>query len=237
MVRITAEQFAQSSLPRHQEPVRLGVPLGCGVASDVEPLALFDSIGRPQPVQTRVLDRWHDGSIRWLLLDFLADHDGTSPTEYELRVAAAGAGRPAVVGQLRIDEQGGGFVVNTGAAQFRLLPGTRFPFDDAQVGGVSVLDVSRSGFQLLDSTSRPCVVTTETIRVEESGALRAGIRIDATIGAPGGERILELTARLDFFAGSASVRIALTLRNPRRAMHPGGFWELGDRSSVSIRDA
>jgi hypothetical protein len=237
VVRLIAERSGRSSFPRRREPIRLGVPLGPGVAINGDRLALFASDGRPQPLQTRVLDRWHDGSIRWLLVDSLADHGGTSPAEYELRFAEAGAGEPPVAGPLRIDEQGGGLVVDTGAAWFRLLPAGVFPFEEVLIGSASVLDASRSGFQFLDSTNRPCVVTTETIRVEESGALRAGVRVDAAVGTPGGERLLELTARLDFFAASACVRVALTLRNPRRAMHPGGFWELGDRGSVSIRDA
>src|SRR5215203_687693 len=90
--RIIVAGSGRSSIPRREEPVRLGVPLGCGVASDADLLALFASNGRPRPLQTRVLDRWHDGSIRWLLLDFLADHDAASPAEYELRFAAAGEG-------------------------------------------------------------------------------------------------------------------------------------------------
>jgi len=237
VVRITVARPGPSLFPRRQEPVRLGVPLGSGVAIDADRLALFASSGRPQPVQTRVLDRWHDGSIRWLLLDFVADHDGTSPAEYELRFAEAGAGGPSIAGPLRVDEQGGGVLVDTGAARFRLLPASGFPFEEVLIDGASALDPSRSGFQLLDSTNRPCAVTIEAIRVEESGALRAGVRVDAAIGVPGGERLLELKARLDFFSGSTVVRVALTLRNPRRAMHTGGFWELGDRGSVSIRDA
>ena len=142
-VRITVARSNRSGFPRSREPVRLGVPLSCGVVIDADHLALFASSGQPQPLQTRVLDRWHDGSIRWLLLDFLADHDGVSPAEYELRFAAAGGVRPPVVGQLRIDEQGSGFVVDTGAARFGLLPGNRFPFDNVLTGGVSVLDASR----------------------------------------------------------------------------------------------
>src|SRR5581483_11543848 len=40
-----------------------------------------------------------------------------------------------------------------------------------------------------------------------------------------------------FFAGSATVHVDLTVRNPRRAAHPGGFWELGDAGSVLIEEA
>ena len=44
-------------------------------------------------------------------------------------------------------------------------------------------------------------------------------------------------AATSFFAGSATVRFDVTLRNPRRAEHPGGLWDLGDPGSVYVRDA
>ncbi len=49
--------------------------------------------------------------------------------------------------------------------------------------------------------------------------------------------LLDVVARLHFFAGLPAVRVEVTLRNPRRAVHRGGFWELGDEGSVFLRDA
>src|SRR5262249_22931554 len=45
---------------------------------------------------------------------------------------------------------------------------------------------------------------------------------------------VDFEARLHFVAGSAAVRIELTLRNSRRAAHPGGLWDLGDAGSVDV---
>jgi hypothetical protein len=42
---------------------------------------------------------------------------------------------------------------------------------------------------------------------------------------------------MHFVAGSATVRVDVTLRNPQRADHPGGFWELGDPGSLYLREA
>jgi hypothetical protein len=41
---------------------------------------------------------------------------------------------------------------------------------------------------------------------------------------------------VSFFAGLRTVRVEVTLHNPRRAQHPGGYWELGDPGSVFLRD-
>ena len=46
-----------------------------------------------------------------------------------------------------------------------------------------------------------------------------------------------LVTRLHFYAGSGAVRVELTLRNPRRAAHRHGYWDLGDPGSIRLRKA
>ena len=50
------------------------------------------------------------------------------------------------------------------------------------------------------------------------------------------DEFLEMELRAHFFAGLAAVRLLVTLRNPRAAVHPGGFWDLGDPGSIFVRD-
>ena len=59
-----------SGVARSSWPVTSGIPLGRGALRDPDRVALFDGQGKPLPLQTEVLTRWPDGSIRWLLLDF-----------------------------------------------------------------------------------------------------------------------------------------------------------------------
>ena len=73
--------------PRRDEPIRIGVPLAHGRLLDPNRLKLWDASGHPRPIVGRILDRWSDGSIRWLLLDFQADHDGRDDDQaYELHL-------------------------------------------------------------------------------------------------------------------------------------------------------
>src|SRR6516164_7255920 len=66
---------------RRGEPVSCGIPWPQGVLTDPARLWLSDSRGQAAVLQTRVLDRWPDGSVRWLLLDWLAtDLGGTTAT-------------------------------------------------------------------------------------------------------------------------------------------------------------
>jgi hypothetical protein len=59
--------------PTGRGPVTCGVPFPRGMLTDPATLALTDSHGRPVPLQTRTLNAWSDGSVRWLLLDWRAE--------------------------------------------------------------------------------------------------------------------------------------------------------------------
>ena len=73
------------------------------------------------------------------------------------------------------------------------------------------------------------------VAVEERGHVRTTIRVEGAIG-PSRRPQLLMVGRLQFLAGSSAVRVALTVRNPRRSRHQGGIWELGDRGSIYLRD-
>ena len=47
--------------------------VGQGALADPQAVALVGDDGRQEPLQTEVLARWPDGSIRWLLVDFQVD--------------------------------------------------------------------------------------------------------------------------------------------------------------------
>jgi hypothetical protein len=186
-------------------------------------------------VQTRVLDRWPDGSVRWLLLDWQASVEGEAT--YRLRLAAEGESAPPGAGGLRASEQAGVVTVDTGAAQFQLRAAGPFPFAAATVGGGRAIDEARTRFTVEDDAGVVHEPRVGAVRLEESGPVRAAVRLEGEVEAAGREPLVRFVARLHFFAGAATVRFDLTLHNPRRAEHPGGLWDLGDPGSVYIRDA
>ncbi|HMP17900.1 MAG TPA: hypothetical protein PKD72_12810, partial [Gemmatales bacterium] len=67
---------APAPLHRQQEPVTLGIPFPAGALQHPEHLHLVHPSGKEIALQTAVLDRWKDGSIRWLLADFQAELAG-----------------------------------------------------------------------------------------------------------------------------------------------------------------
>jgi hypothetical protein len=127
--------------------------------------------------------------------------------------------------------------IDTGAARFRLRVGGPFPFESVTVSGVASLDPERSGFTVEDGDGRTYRPRLDALLVEEAGPLRTCVRLDGLLVGDRVEPLGEFTARLHFFAGSATVRFHITIRNPRKADHPGGIWVLGSGGSVYLRDA
>lgn len=59
-----------SNRPLAAYPVTYGIPLPDGRLTETTRLGLRFACGTHLPVQTRVLETWPDGSVKWLLLDF-----------------------------------------------------------------------------------------------------------------------------------------------------------------------
>lgn len=107
----------------------------------------------------------------------------------------------------------------------------------APTGGTEAIDIARTRFIVEDQAGVQYHPVIETVEVEEPGPERVLVCLRGRLVGTDRKSLGDLIARLHFFAGSAVVRFDLTIRNPRRAEHPGGLWDLGDRGSVFLRDA
>ncbi len=223
-----AVDHAPDERVRRAEPITFGVPLPRGAVKDGAKWTCASSVA-----QVRTLDRWTDGSARWVLVDARADLDGRDVQELTLEAREDGEKSGDVV---TLSQSGAGVLVDTGAARFLLRPGGRFPFDAVEVGGQAVLDPAGSGLVVIDAQQAAHAAEIRSVEIEERGPLRSVVRIAGSVAAGGGRR-LNLLARAHFFAGLPTVRLFVTLTNPERASHPGGFWDLGDPGSVLIKDA
>jgi hypothetical protein len=183
-----------------------------------------------------VLDRWADGSARWVLLDWQATVRGA--TRYRLSLAAEGEPKPSPPPvSVRATFEGGKAIVDTGTAQFRVSTGGPFPFESVLRNGSAALDAERSTFRVEDEAGRVYRPRLDQVYVEEDGPVRASLRLEGEFVLAGVEPLGDFIAHLHFFAGSATVRFVFTIRNPRKADHPGGLWDLGNGGSIYLRDA
>ena len=220
---------------RSAEPLTCGIPWPQSLLPAISYLRMHDEQERLIPLQSRPLDLWPDGSPRWVLLDWQAqvknstihrlswsnDQDPTAPPEQSISLS----------------KEENVHTVKTGAAAFQMRVGAHFPLECVQQVGERNSAPWHVSMRIEDDKRRIFEPMTNRIEVEEIGALRSVVRASGHMVCPGHEPIVEFVTRFHFFAGSATVRLHLTYRNPRKADHPGGMWDLGSKGSVYIRDA
>jgi hypothetical protein len=215
-----------------REPITVGMPFPRGSLRDVSALALVDGDNRNVSLDAAVTERWADGSVRWALLDFQAS--GTSDTPARYRLEMNGSVRPDAPHPMRVAVTPALVDVRTGPARFIMRTGGTAIFDEVFVGShaprrhVGTLVVT-------DRAGRDWPLRIERIRCEHEGRLRSTVALEGHAG-PRLQPLVDLSVRIQFFAGTGAVRLAVTLSNPRRARHRGGIWELGDEGSVHLQD-
>jgi hypothetical protein len=233
MVDVLVSVPVDALFPRRAEPVRFGVPFAEGALPADRALTLRGPDGSLTLLQTRVLDRWADGSCRWVLLDFLADHDGgDQPATYRLEPSA---GQPPLTGPRAVAMAAAdGVVVETGSLTCTVAASGETLFRHLLVDGDEAVDVLRTALTV-EAEDGAYVYSTTGAEIEESGPVRVIVRVDGTARSSEGRLVL-VTTRLHFFAGSRVAKMDLALHNPERATHPGGIWELGEATSIQLRD-
>ena len=227
-----------AAAPRQREPITCGVPWPRGVLHDPGTITLVDGSGRRLPVQTRTLDRWSDGSVRWLLVDWQADVQQGSCYLLERRrqgredplIAPECPVVPTLVEDAECSVLTGALemTIRRGSDVFLTLEAPRDPAGEPRVCAIEL--------QAEDDHQTRYRARIDRLELEDSGPLRASVRAWGAMLDSRGRHLVDLLARIETFAGSPVVRIQLTVRNPRPAGHPHGKWGLGSRGSVYFRD-
>lgn len=215
------------------EPVRVGLPVARGDYDGRDRLVVAGPDGQPLPTQTRVLDRWSDGSVRWLLVDFVA---GTSDRDWQGELRPLDRARetdPTAASPLTVDAAGSTVTVQVGAATFTCRAGGPLPCAPTDPNGQTwPIDASRTALDIRDLNGGRGTFLAKDVTVEDSGPLRTTVRVAGQVD--GLTHPLMVEARVTWFAGSPIVRLDLTVRNPSAAKHPGGCWDLGDPGSIQL---
>lgn len=214
--------------PARREPLTFGVPIGRGrLADETRLVAVSD---RAWPTAARVLERWPDGSIRWALLDVHAEFAGPE-TVLELRDDVPPAEGPRLV----VSRPGAAVTVTDGALTLTVDPGDPRLVVRLEHDGQAIATGATPFVALRDGAGTPVEVAFSRLDVEHEGRLRVVLRASGTAAVDGGD--LAVSVRLTIVAGWATVGVELGLHNPRAAVHPGGFWDLGDPGSMRLKAA
>lgn len=224
----------RAGIPRFCEPVTIGVPFPRARVRDVSELSLLNPKHQPMPFQAAVLNRWPDGSVRWGLFDFQVDLEARSTREYAIQVGSGGTPSPLPRG-ISTEDIPNGVRIDTGAARFIAHKTDLIPHWTSAIDGSSPLDLAGIRCVLVDASGHEYRPHIGGLSVETRGMLRTTIRLDGVF-SDGAQVLCQVFASISFFAASALMRLALTVRNPRPARHPHNLWDLGDPGSVYIRD-
>src|SRR5437867_5346273 len=195
-----------AGVARHAWPASASVPLRRGRVQSPDKLWLAAPGGRAAPLQARALERWPDGSVRWLLLDFLADVPAGKVATFTLRDGAPPA--PASGARVRLAAGcDGGRVLDSGA--LRVTVPAR--------GEALLADLAAGPVRLAGAVPLPALAVDgapggapshEGVTVETEGAVRTELLVTGRY--PAG---IAYEVRIAAFAGEPFLRLQHTITN------------------------
>ena len=219
-----------AGIDRTGEPVSSGIPLpqdeNITSVDSLQVIQVTDGDNNPIPAQFRILSRWHGTvdettkPIKWVLADFQAYVPAEGTATYHL--TDQGTGNIADT-NLEIQEDNDHITISTGKAIFKIRKTGFNLFDqvliDSDGDGTVDDEVVSSSLQngifltydndIYSSASDP----TPGISIEESGPLRAVVKVRGTHALSSGGTKLHYTVRLHFYKDKQFVRVLYTLEN------------------------
>ena len=228
--RIPLRVHEPSGLERKSHPITSGVPLPEGALKDVHSARVLDEHGRELPLQAQALARWPDGSVKWLLLDFQVD---LKPNESLTLTLEFGPGTSTSVrhsSPVSIRESKAGIEVHSGNLKVQISH-PELPFGLCPVFTARSTDGVRDGRY---------VGKAEDIRVEESGPLRAAVRVAGWHYREDGRKSMPWIVRFTAWAGVPVLGVQHTFiisDDPLATFWRGIGWEIPDVRSRAIHRA
>jgi hypothetical protein len=218
-------------------PLRVGVPLARGAVAHTAELAVLDPAGRRLPHQFRVLERWSDQSLRWVLADVLAPSiQPPAATAYIVHAVAAERASPWVIPTLCVKAEDGAVGIDDGRRSWRLVgQGDALLLEGDGTRAASLLTDTGVKLQLRGEAVAIGGARVDRVQVIGQGPIRADVAVEGGFTGPVGCP-LAFRAIWSFIAGHDEIYCDLRVRNPRAARHAGGLWDLGDPGSWQIRD-
>lgn len=172
---------------------------------------LVEAGGAHLQAQTEVLNRWSDGSVRWLLTRFVAGRVMPGRTSCSL---------------LRPEKRAEHFSATTTLQ--RVNNGLRLYISDPHKSIESSVFLTP---EMADVDGHPLALTVDSVKEEVAGNVCSVFAVDLTVTST---PCVKLQLTVEVWPGSGLVRTDVRIRNTRRARHKGGLWDLGDAGSFEF---
>lgn len=191
-------------------PVTTGLDLPRGRLSDGQMLTLRDSVNDRVELQSTVLARWSDGSVKWALLDFVAPEVSPGISQWSVE---------------QVDET----VETIDAPVTYATESVTLRLENDAVVLRRGDQEARVNFVLGTDRGHNVHPRITHQRVEAEGPVRWTVLFE---GVFPDFRGLRFAARISTFQHTGHVKCDVRLHNPNRAIHKGGVWDLGDAGSI-----
>jgi hypothetical protein len=211
-----------SGCGRNTEPVTVGVPFPKGALEDENRVRIVRD-GSEIPCQIEVTSRWPDDSVRWLLVDFLADVEAHDTAVYGLEHDVPAKAPPHAIEVKSDDDR---ITILNGILELTLSRKTFAVPESVKltIGAETIPMISpshESGFAVSvgDGSLEPDDFTVDTVEIERSGPIHAVVRIEAS-AAVGGKTIRHIV-RVHVYLYQSFARIEHVFMNatPRGARY------------------
>jgi len=232
-VEVPLRLHSAGAIREGTQPLRVGIPLVRGLLR--EPVDATVRLGQadPRPADLAVLERWSDGSIRWLLVETLSPQLPAGDTSGICRLVSAPVDREGARPGCTIHRQDDRWRVDCGTVAFTVSCRVFAPFSGIAHAGRKLLTDGKNTTTLRDRRLQQRELLVEHCEIESAAPLRTTLELSGHVHY---HRHLCFRARLSFFANTGLVRVDLTLHNSARAIHRGGLWDLGDAGSFFFRN-
>jgi hypothetical protein len=164
-----------NGLPSQGFPVTCGVPLPCGATTDLKAITLKDSKGTPIAAQFKVMNKWPDGSIRWVLADLIAK-PGAGPYTLAFEKSPRSAAPRATV-MLGSDHVS----MFTGPMDLSFDAGSQSLLDQVVTNGLLIYDICGRVVVSGDDGDEVFEASREGGKVLARGPVRAEIQIEGKL--------------------------------------------------------
>ena len=204
-------------------PVVAGLCLPKGRLADSN-CGHVEGFDRPVPVQVEVLNRWNDGSVRWMLVSFVAPEASSSGRE--LGIVAVESDESSAQRQRHqnpgVDQL---TTIKLVGGQIHLITRNL----EADLPTEQTLQLSP---RISDAASEQLSLQFDGIREEVRGSVRQVFVVSCRIQSL---PTVTLQFRLTQWVGTGLLQVETRIRNTQRARHSGGLWDLGDAGSFLFR--
>ncbi|WP_420112768.1 Tat pathway signal sequence domain protein [Pseudactinotalea sp.] len=188
----------------------LGAPLPRGVVTDLSALAVVDEAGDRVQAQLWPLATWPDGSVKWTGIGLGAAVDPAAGYRLVDRPVGSVPGGDAAV---RVEERAEAVLLDTGAMRVTVPTSGSAVVSEIAIAGVVVGTDGR-----LISSVQQCpepnhasrdvgTGEVESVTVEQTGPVRAVVRVEGRHRTESGKTWLPFTIRLVATAGSTHLRV------------------------------